>query len=196
MEPHAKLQVISILKKSHKNFTSTNPGLKVDQIYPYIAASPDLLVSCHCCGNGVCWNKMSLFCLWISPFRRKLILFNYSYRRNHAQIQGKMAIINCTLSWFFVYTFNNYHVEKNLFDETCWSSILKNLTWFWYEQLASYLLCKKDENNDAISFIKNSDMNLNGKKQSTSQTVTSTVIEVRFPQDKKTKRKSTLIKEK
>ena len=53
MEPHAKLQVMSILKKSHKNFTSTNPGLKVDQIYPYLAASPDLLVTCHCCGNGV-----------------------------------------------------------------------------------------------------------------------------------------------
>ena len=33
MESHAKLQVMSILKKSHKNFTSANPGLKVDQIY-------------------------------------------------------------------------------------------------------------------------------------------------------------------
>ena len=49
----SKLQVIPILKKSHKNFTSPNPGLKVYQIYPYITASPDLLVICHCCGNGV-----------------------------------------------------------------------------------------------------------------------------------------------
>ena len=53
MERHAKLQVILILTKSYKYFTSTNPGLKADQIYPYIAASPDLLVTCHCCGNGV-----------------------------------------------------------------------------------------------------------------------------------------------
>ena len=53
MEPHAKLQVISILKKSHKKVLSTNPGLKVDQIYPYIAASRDLLVTCHCCENRV-----------------------------------------------------------------------------------------------------------------------------------------------
>ena len=36
IEPHAKLQV---------------KGLNVDQIYPYIAASPDLLITCHCCGN-------------------------------------------------------------------------------------------------------------------------------------------------
>ena len=27
MELHAELQITSILKKSHKNFTSTNPGL-------------------------------------------------------------------------------------------------------------------------------------------------------------------------
>ena len=38
MEPHSKLQVISILK----NFTSTNPGLKVYKIYPYITASPEM----------------------------------------------------------------------------------------------------------------------------------------------------------
>ena len=43
MEPHEKLKVISVLKKSHKNFASTNLGLKVDQIYPYIAASLELL---------------------------------------------------------------------------------------------------------------------------------------------------------
>ena len=53
MEPHAKLQVISILKKSRKNSTSTNPELNVYLIYPYIAASRDLLVTCNCCGNGV-----------------------------------------------------------------------------------------------------------------------------------------------
>ena len=43
------VNVISILKKSHKNLKSMNPGLKVDQIFLYIAASPDLLVTCHCC---------------------------------------------------------------------------------------------------------------------------------------------------
>ena len=47
MESHAKLQVISILQKSHKNSTSTNPGLKVDRVYPYIAASHNLLVTCN-----------------------------------------------------------------------------------------------------------------------------------------------------
>ena len=39
-------------------------------------------------------------------------------------------------------------------------------------------------------------MILNDKEQSTSQTATSPVIEVRFPQNKKLKRKSTRIKEK
>ena len=46
-----KLQVISMHKKSYKSITSTNPGPKVDKIYPFIAALPDLLVTCHCYGN-------------------------------------------------------------------------------------------------------------------------------------------------
>ena len=37
MEPHAELPEISILKKTHKKFTSANPVLKVDEICPYIA---------------------------------------------------------------------------------------------------------------------------------------------------------------
>ena len=77
MEPHEKLKVISVLKKSHKNFASTNLGLKVDQIYPYIAASLELLVTCHCCKSGVVEIKFSYSVCESFPseenfFRRKL----------------------------------------------------------------------------------------------------------------------------
>ena len=109
MEPHAKLQVLSILKKSHKNFTSTNPGLKVDQIYPYIAAVPDLLVTCHCCGIGVIEIK-SPVCESV-PSEKNLDylikdvdnLIKLKKNRNYyVQIQGQMALVNCIHSWFFV----------------------------------------------------------------------------------------------
>ena len=59
-------------------------------------------------------------------------------KKNHndyAQIQGQMAIANCTHSRFFVYTFNGYHLEKIFYDEIYWSSILKNLTWFWHNYI-------------------------------------------------------------
>ena len=54
----------------------------------------------------------------------------------------------------------------------------------------------QDDKNDTIYFKKGSDKILNDKEQSTSQNVTSTTIEVRFPQNKKLKCKSIHIKEK
>ena len=78
-------------------------------------------------------------------------------------------------------------LENIFFGEIYWSNILKNLTWFWHNQLAPHLLYNKDDKID-------SDMILSDKEQSTSQTVTSMVIEVRFPQNEKLNCKLTHIK--
>ena len=87
-------------------------------------------------------------------------------------------------------------MEKIFFDEIYWISTLKNLTWFWSNKLAPYLLYNKDDKNDTIFFQKNSDLILNEKEQSISPNVARTTIEVGFPQNRKLKRKSTHIKEK
>lgn len=50
--------------------------------------------------------------------------------------------------------------EKNLILK----NILKNLTWFWHNQLAPYLLYNNDDKNDTMSFKKNSNMILNDKE--------------------------------
>ena len=120
-------------------------------------------------------------------------------KRNHnyyAQIQGQTAIANCTRSWFFIYTFNGYHLEKIFFDDIYWGSTLKKLTWFWHNELVPYLLYNKGHKNNTIYFNKNSDLILNDKEQSTSQSCASTTIEVGYPQNKKLKLKWTHIKEK
>ena len=159
MEPHAKLQVISIRKTFHKNFTSTNPVLKVNL---YIEASPDLLVTCHCCRNGVVEIKCPYFvCEPVSSEENLDYLIKdvdkrslFKLKKNHnyyAQIQGQMAIANCTHSWFFVYKFNGYHLEKLFFDKIYSRSILKKLTWIWYSQLGAYFLYNKDDKIDTIS---------------------------------------------
>ena len=65
-----------------------------------------------------------------------------------------MAVANCTHSWFLIYTFSGYYLEKIFFDEIYWSSILKNLTWFWQNQLAPYLLYSRDDEKEKGSFQK------------------------------------------
>lgn len=49
MEPIA----CEYMKKGHKNVVFSNCGIFKDSVRPYLAASPDLIVSCSCCGDGV-----------------------------------------------------------------------------------------------------------------------------------------------
>ena len=53
MEPHAKAHHLSVTKKKHRKLTSSEAGLLVMEVKPYIAVSPDLQIECICCGEGL-----------------------------------------------------------------------------------------------------------------------------------------------
>ena len=53
MEIHAKQCYLSLMKPNHKKLKSEEQGLIVMRGKPFIAASPDLKVSCECCGEGL-----------------------------------------------------------------------------------------------------------------------------------------------
>ena len=59
-EPHAKRLYRRLMKKFNKGFTVKESGLIIHKTRPYIAASPDLVVSCKCCGVAVCEIKCHL----------------------------------------------------------------------------------------------------------------------------------------
>ena len=42
-----------MMKQSHENFTCVKSGLVIHQALPYIAATPDSVISCDCCGEGI-----------------------------------------------------------------------------------------------------------------------------------------------
>ena len=48
--------------KKHKAFQLCDSGLVVRSDYPYLGASPDGVVSCACCGNGVVEVKCPYSC--------------------------------------------------------------------------------------------------------------------------------------
>ena len=52
-EPIARKAVTSKLRKSHRKLTVQETGTWVSLTHPIIAASPDGLVNCECCGRGV-----------------------------------------------------------------------------------------------------------------------------------------------
>ena len=136
MEHHAKLQVISIPKKSDKNFTSANPELKVDQIYSYIAASPDILVTRNCCGNGVVEIKCPEYiCESVRSEEKIYYLIEVVHKQNLIKLKTVFCLNILKLS-FRKNTLLLRLKKKNLILK----NILKNLTWFWHNQLATYLL--------------------------------------------------------
>ena len=53
-EVHAKTKYLSVMRKQrHVRLSSIDPGMTVMREHPFISASPDLDVSCDCCGDGL-----------------------------------------------------------------------------------------------------------------------------------------------
>ena len=53
MEPHAKANYLSVTEKNHRKLVSSEAGSIIMPEKPFIAVSPDLLIDCLCCGQGV-----------------------------------------------------------------------------------------------------------------------------------------------
>ena len=53
LEPHAQREYVYEFKQTQLNFHCQDIGLVLFKQYPYLGASPDLIVECTCCGKGV-----------------------------------------------------------------------------------------------------------------------------------------------
>uniref|UniRef100_T1IP68 YqaJ viral recombinase domain-containing protein n=1 Tax=Strigamia maritima TaxID=126957 RepID=T1IP68_STRMM len=56
-EPVALNKYKEIQHAWHNNFQTSESGLFLSSEFPYLGASPDSLVSCDCCGKGICEIK-------------------------------------------------------------------------------------------------------------------------------------------
>lgn len=116
IEPVANSVYLKEFFAAHKNVKSDECGIFLDSVYTYIAASPDLLIFCSCCGDGCVeircplitkCNTCSSFCtckisIYLIDKSEKLSLkINHSY---FAQVQGQMYVTGRKWYDFFVYT--------------------------------------------------------------------------------------------
>lgn len=143
MEPIAKESYQLCMKKGHTNVVFKNCGIFIDSCRPYLAASPDLIVSCSCCGDGVAEFKCPMipkcdlctdFCLCKLPVFLRNEDGILSLNRNHAyfaQIQGQMAITGRFWCDFFVYTCNGNFSERIEFDKDYYDDLQCDLDSFF-----------------------------------------------------------------
>ncbi len=66
-EESARKSYIEIAKRRHNKLESSQCGLVISTSFPYMGASPDGIVNCECCGNGVVEIKC-LYSLLITLF--------------------------------------------------------------------------------------------------------------------------------
>ena len=137
-------------KIQHTGVKFENCGFFISKSHPFIGASPDLLVSCNCCGDGVveCKCPYSKRDADIHTDLPDYVLIGadgqHNLKRNHlyyAQVQTQLAVTGRSYCDFVVYSkHGSIIIEKILFDSSFWQSILANVTKFYIHYVVPELI--------------------------------------------------------
>ena len=150
-EPVARQLFSSQESMKHRNFKVNLSGLIIKNDRPYIAGSPDGIVTCQCCPNSVLEIKCPISLKDKSPYEElqsinyfrlddenNLILNNkHAY---YSQIQGQMAVTGYKFGYFFVYSAVRSVTIKVDFDPKFWLQLQEKLTIFFKGYIVPYLL--------------------------------------------------------
>ena len=130
MEDIAISHYKAIQGKTHSGLTVVRCGLYISQLNPFIAGTPDAIVSCNCCGKGVVEVKnpysakheaisdyctMKSSCLHVLDGEMVLKKCHAYY----AQVQCEMYVTDCKYADFVLRTCSqtdNIHIERIFFD--------------------------------------------------------------------------------
>lgn len=156
LEPHAKKQYVSLMKKEHKKFKASDSGLSVSEEKPWLAASADLEVECVCCGEGLCEIKCPESIKDTVPSEENVCYLKldeegqltldekHSY---YFQIQGQLHILKRSYCDLFVYTYHGHQRVRILADSEFWVTLEGKLTWFWQKHVLPELLSTEESDN-------------------------------------------------
>lgn len=160
-EPTARNLYYTKQKEIHKNLKITECGLIINSIYPYFGASPDGIVKCECCGEGVLeikcpFKPIKKTAVGICVAEEKIpaILLKggkYTLNENHYffyQVQMQIFLRNVVYGDFILFANKNVIIARVLKNEDFWKknyvkaeNFSKN--WLIPEMLGKYVTNKK-----------------------------------------------------
>ena len=97
------------MKVNHTNFEYKDSGLVVSTSLPFVGASPDGVVQCDCCGQGVLEVKCP-FCVRTDYPTAAPYLASGILSRKHAyyyQVQAQLFVCDVSYADFVVCTFHD-----------------------------------------------------------------------------------------
>lgn len=126
-EERARKEFVAIVETSHQHFKCRASGLQISTDYSFLAASPDGVVSCACCGEGL----LEIKCPFTCRFKKIDEVANVTHsclvskdgvicldkdHANYYQVQMQMFVSKRNFSYFVVWTMKDIHVERVTLD--------------------------------------------------------------------------------
>ena len=156
-EAKARKEYIQSVKGNHVGFKVQTTGLHVNPDFTHLGASPDGLVSCSCCGDGLLEVKCPYSKRHHSPadihdtaFYLKHTTDGLKLSTKHKyyhQVQGQMAVCKCSYCDFVCWTPLGIHIQRIPWDPSHWSQVKPTLDQFFLSVILPKLLCGHDKQN-------------------------------------------------
>lgn len=145
-EPVAKEEYVKLMS-NHHSFQLCSAGLFVNPKAPHLGASPDGLVHCECCGNGILEIKCPYSAREGLPASASYIeesegIFKLSKKHKYYyQIQGQMAVLELLYCDFVCWTPHGVHLERIAYDLDFINNMIPKLTSFFIKVILPEILC-------------------------------------------------------
>ena len=154
-EEGAKQAFVKKIGGFHRGLSVKSCGLMVSQAHPYMAATPDAMVTCQCCMPATVEVKCpykarfgSIQDNWQeTDFLIKATNGDIILKTSHnyyAQVQGQMALASCNRAYFVVWTpIGEPLVNIVEFNQSYWDGVSQRLTMFYKTYVVPKVLGKE-----------------------------------------------------
>lgn len=150
-KPVACLTYVEKAKSEHKRFNFQPAGLFVNKDFPHLGASPDGLITCSCCGDGLIEIRCPYkhhdedpinivdndFCLQPASGGNMCLLHTHNY---YTQVQGQLAICEREYCDFICWMPCGMYVERVTRDPAYFDTLRPSLDRFFKDILLPCLL--------------------------------------------------------
>ena len=152
-EKTAREHYLAVQAKQHTSFKLEVTGLCVNPSFPHLGASPDGLVSCSCCGQGVLEIKCPYSVRHTTPDQAPYLLpieDGHMLSKQHDyyyQIQGQLGILQRQRCDFVCWTPHGIHIEQIIYDPSFFATICVKLECFFVQVVLPRVLCGAEKEN-------------------------------------------------
>lgn len=157
-EERARQEYKDFSRTLHDSFSLASTGLHVNPLHPHLGASPDGLISCSCCGEGLLEIKCPYNIRDMDPRNVQKKGFylvhtgdTVALSRKHDyfyQVQGQMAVCNRSYTDFVCWTPVALHTERVLRDPDFISEMMLKLQSFFIKAVLPRVLRGQQENEE------------------------------------------------